>query len=176
MSENDIVVSVGSRKLVHMIGQVMKETLSNHDMDRLKGIGPNHLFTRREVSEMFGLEYSSIRRMIERGTLETTADCRYIPKSSIDKYLNKRNCLGSAGEQPRSMPDVKASLQDESCHPGAEEDELKAISSLLSGEILERPTIPSSNGFPDLSLQKARARAIEKNSKSKQNNNLNETK
>ncbi|MEI6565294.1 MAG: helix-turn-helix domain-containing protein [Verrucomicrobiota bacterium] len=162
MSENDIVISVGSQKLVHMIGQVMKQTLSNHDMDRLKGIGPNYLFTRREVAEMFGLEYTSVRRMIERGTLEVTADCRYIPKSSIDKYLNKRNCLGSAGEQLRSMPEAKVSLQDESCRPGGADNELGIISALLSD--------------PDLSLQKTRARAIEKNSKGKQNNNLNETK
>jgi len=161
MSDNDIIISVGSQKLVDLIGRVMKETLSNHDMDRLNSIGPNHLFTRREVSDMFGLEYSSIRRMILRGTLLTTDDGRYIPKSSIDKYLNIRNCLGSAGEQPRSMPEAKVSLQTESCRPGAEASELLIISSLLSG--------------PDLPLQKTRARAIGKNSKAINKNNLNET-
>lgn len=162
MSDNDIIISVGSQKLVDLIGRVMKQTLSQYDQERLKGIGPDHLFTRREVAEMFGLEYTSIRRMIERGTLQTTSDCRYIPKSSIDQYLNKKNCLGSAGEQPRSMPEAKVSLQTESCRPGVEESGVKSGSSLLSG--------------PDLPLQKTRARAIEKNSKSNENNNLNETK
>ena len=117
MSDNDIIISVGSNKLIELIGGVVKRTLEIHDEERLKGIGPDHLFTRREVAEMFGLEYSSIRRMIERGSLETTRDRRYIPKKSIDKYLQKRNCLSSAGEQLRPMPDPIASLHDESCHP-----------------------------------------------------------
>ncbi|MCL4482220.1 MAG: helix-turn-helix domain-containing protein [Bacteroidetes bacterium] len=152
MSENGTIISIGPQSFKAMLRDTMKETLSHHDEERLKGISPDHLFTRREVAEMFGLEYSSIRRMIERGALKTTADCRYIPKWSIDEYLNKRNCLGSAGEQPRPVPEAKVSLQTESCRPGAEEPGVKAGSSLLSG--------------PDLHLQKTRARVIEKNSKS----------
>lgn len=151
MSDNDVIISVGSQKLIDLIGSVLKKTLSQHDEERLKGIGPDHLFTRREVAEMFGLEYSSIRRMIERGNLQTTADCRYIPKRSIDEYLNRKNCLSSAGEQLRSVPEAKVSLQTESCRPGAGDSRVKAGSSLLSD--------------PDLPLQKTRARVTGKNSK-----------
>ncbi len=176
MSENDIIISVGSQKLVELIGNVVKKTLRQHDELRLSAISPDHLFTRREVAEMLGVEYSSVRRMIERGTLKTTVDCRYIPKRSIDQYLNKKNYLGSAGEQPGSVPEAKVSLQTESCRPGGADSELGISSALLSGKSLELGTSRATHSLPDLPLQKTRARATEKNSKSNKNNNLNKTK
>ena len=162
MSENDMIMAAGSGRLFDLLRCAVKEALVRHDEERLKGISPDCLFTRREVSEMFNLEYSSIRRMIERGSLRTTLDGRYIPKKEIDRYLSKRNCLSSAGEQLRPMPDPIASLHDESCHPGGGEAETQ--------------NQPSPLLRPGSFHAKGRSEGIEKNPKAIISNNLKETK
>lgn len=138
----------------HNLSRIVSDAVrSGIELFQRESSDPDKLYTRREVADLFGLEYRSIRRMIERGSLVTTADGRFITQKSINNYL-KKNCLGSAGEQPGPMPGVTVSLQDVvcSCRQVAGESGVKSGSLPRSG--------------PHLPLQKTRARAEEKNPKS----------
>lgn len=46
-------------------------------------------YTRAEAAVQFGVSKATVTNMIERGTIKTTADGKYIPLSEIERYLNK---------------------------------------------------------------------------------------
>jgi len=61
----------------------------NTDKDKGQGPVKRLAFKIAEVSEMLGISESSVRRLIENGTLRSSGKLRHIliPKTEIDRFL-----------------------------------------------------------------------------------------
>lgn len=74
---------IADEAAINQIGQQLKTIL-----EAQKQANPHQLFNRREIADILGIDYKAVRRLVQSGSIKTTTDGRYIPRASLDEYLN----------------------------------------------------------------------------------------
>lgn len=74
----------------HEVKKLMKEAIIEHEVEKSKQISLTKTYSFNQVKDMLGCSHSTVKKLVNEGVLETTADQRKIPQWAVENYLKTK--------------------------------------------------------------------------------------